>query len=212
MSSAFIETFGLSHPGGIAMDGRTDPWVVAQMAGHFGLACDEAALLRFHDIYVAHLERELEHPGPGKGVMPGVRPLLDALAARDDVFLALLTGNFQRGAQLKLEHFDLWRYFRCGAFGDGAMDRAALVAAAVSRVQECGGPAVGPEEVTVVGDTPLDVAAALAAGARSLAVATGRYDVGALKASGATTALQDLGDLALVFEALDLEPGPELLR
>ena len=52
--------------------------------------------------------------------MPGVRELLDALAARDDVYLALLTGNYEGGARIKLEYFDLWRYFRCGAFGDDA--------------------------------------------------------------------------------------------
>ena len=64
--------------------------------------------------------------------MPGVRDLLDALAERDDVYLALLTGNYEAGAQLKLEHFDLWRYFRCGAFGDGAADRNGLVPKALS--------------------------------------------------------------------------------
>ena len=52
--------------------------------------------------------------------MPGVRELLDALAPRDDVYLALLTGNYETGARLKLEYFDLWRYFPCGAFGDEA--------------------------------------------------------------------------------------------
>ena len=44
--------------------------------------------------------------------MPGVRELLDALAPRDDVYLALLTGNYEAGARLKLEYFDLWKYFR----------------------------------------------------------------------------------------------------
>ena len=52
--------------------------------------------------------------------MPGVSRLLDALVARDDVYLALLTGNFEAGARVKLEYFDLWHYFACGAFGDDA--------------------------------------------------------------------------------------------
>ena len=50
--------------------------------------------------------------------MPGVRTLLDRLAARADLRLALLTGNYQVGARAKLEYFDLWRYFAGGAFGD----------------------------------------------------------------------------------------------
>ena len=65
--------------------------------------------------------------------MPGVRELLDALAARDDVYLALLTGNYESGARLKLEYFDLWRYFRCGAFGDDAPDRNGLLPKALAR-------------------------------------------------------------------------------
>ena len=38
--------------------------------------------------------------------------------SRDDVFPALLTGNCEEGARIKLQHFDLWNFFRCGAFGD----------------------------------------------------------------------------------------------
>jgi phosphoglycolate phosphatase-like HAD superfamily hydrolase len=58
--------------------------------------------------------------------MPGVRSLLDTLHTRSDAFLALLTGNFEAGARVKLEYFGLWRYFRCGAFGDHARERNGL--------------------------------------------------------------------------------------
>ena len=34
-----------------------------------------------------------------KGALPGVRALLDVLADRDDVRLALLTGNFRQSAE-----------------------------------------------------------------------------------------------------------------
>src|SRR4029079_18339401 len=96
----------------------------------------------FPDVHVRHLAAEIaasEHrataPARGGryGVMPGVRALLDALIDRPDAYLALLTGNYETGAQLKLEHFDLWRYFRCGAFGDGAADRNGLVPKALPR-------------------------------------------------------------------------------
>src|SRR5438552_19082305 len=110
---------------------------------------------------------ELEKPGARKGVLPGVRELLDVLADRDDVYLALLTGNYEEAARLKLEYFDLWRYFPCGAFGDDAPDRNGLLPRAIARVRECGGPEVAPEDVVVIGDTPLDVACAAAGGARS---------------------------------------------
>ena len=77
--------------------------------------------------------------------MPGIRELLDTLQQRDDVFLALLTGKLRAGARIKLEHFDLWRYFRCGAFGDDAADRNALVPFALERARRCGLPDLAPE-------------------------------------------------------------------
>jgi phosphoglycolate phosphatase-like HAD superfamily hydrolase len=134
--------------------------------------------------------------------------VLDALVAHEGAHLALLTGNFERGAQIKLEYFDLWRYFASGAFGDSTHDRNSLLADALARVKTSGGPSVRPSEVVVVGDTPLDVAVAVTAGARSLAVATGSYGVDALRASGADVVLKDLTDVKAVLEALGLAAGP----
>jgi phosphoglycolate phosphatase-like HAD superfamily hydrolase len=157
-----------------------------------------------HNTYVAYLEREIHQPGPQKGVLPGVRALLEALALRNDVFLGLLTGNFERGARIKLEYFDLWRYFRFGAFGDGAHDRNGLLQTALARAAASGCPPLSASDIVIVGDTPLDVAVALAGGARSLAVATGSFSVETLRASGAHVVLQDLSDLASAVEALGL--------
>src|SRR5438045_9094732 len=124
-------------------------------------------------MYLAHLQGELESPNPRKTMMPGIRRLLDRLASREDTYLALLTGNYQKAARLKLEHFDLWRYFPCGAFADDAADRNSLLPKALERIRACGGPAVRPADVIVLGDTPHDVECALAAGARPVGVATG---------------------------------------
>jgi phosphoglycolate phosphatase len=105
---------------------------------------------------------------------------------------------------MKLDYFDLWRYFRCGAFGDDAPDRNGLLPKAIATIQSCGGPEVVPSQVVVVGDTPLDVACAAASGARSLAVATGGYDVDALRAAGADMVMEDLGDTRQVLRALQI--------
>jgi phosphoglycolate phosphatase len=144
-------------------------------------------------------------PGPQKGVLRGVRPLLDTLATEDSAYLALLTGNFRRGAEIKLGHFDLWRYFRAGAFGDDSHDRNGLLWKALANVEAAGGPAVRPSDVVIIGDTPLDIAVAVAGGARSVGVATGSYDVETLLESGADAALPDLGDVQAVLEALNLK-------
>ncbi len=142
MSLAFEEIFGIRNAfSGVPLAGRTDAWILRDGATAHGISPDSPALARFRDIYLRHLAIELDKPGPRKGVMPGVRELLDALAARDDIYLALLTGNYEGGARLKLEYFDLWRYFRCGAFGDEAPHRNGLVSKAVEAVAACGGPA-----------------------------------------------------------------------
>ncbi|MGE5244395.1 MAG: HAD family hydrolase [Betaproteobacteria bacterium] len=201
MTRAFEDLFGIKDAfSGIHMPGRTDAWILADAAAAHGIPPTE--LDRFVDVYVDHLAREIGVPALRKGVMPGVRPLLDALAARDDVYLALLTGNYERAARVKLEYFDLWRYFECGAFGDAAPDRNGLLSRAVERVRMCGGPAVDAADVVVIGDTPLDVACAAAGGARSIAVATGGYDVAALRAAGADVVFDDLRDTAAVLAVL----------
>jgi len=86
---------------------------------------------------------------------------------------------------------------------DDAPDRNGLLPKAMTVIRACGGPEVAPCEVVVVGDTPLDVACAEASGARSLAVATGGYDAGALRAAGADHVFEDLSDTDAVLAAID---------
>jgi phosphoglycolate phosphatase-like HAD superfamily hydrolase len=54
----------------------------------------------------------------------------------------------------------------------------------------------------VIGDTPLDVSAALSAGARAVGVATGSYQAADLTAAGAHAVLPNLADTTLVLDAL----------
>ena len=157
------------------------------------LAARKALLAREKEL--VHLRDEILHPGTGfNGTLPGVNVLLDALEPREDVYLGLLTGNFKDGAQVKLERFDLWRYFRCGAFGDDAPDRNALVPVALERAAACGMPAFAAADVIVVGDTPNDVACAQAVGAVPIGVATGGYTADQLRQCGADIVFETLED------------------
>ena len=193
MARAFEELFAVSDAfRDIQMAGCTDTWILSNAAAAHGIP--PSGLTAFHDAYLVHLARELEPPNPRKVMMPGIRLLLDALVSRDDAYLALLTGNYERAARLKLEHFDLWRYFPCGAFADDASDRNSLLPKALARIRASGGPVVQPADVIVVGDTPHDVACALAAGARPVGVATGPFSVQQLRDSGAEIVFEDLSD------------------
>ena len=171
--------------------GAAPTWVLAQLVSASGVTADPSAVSRFPNAYLQYLLTELEKPGAGKGVMPGVRTLLDRLAARADLRLALLTGNYQVGARAKLEYFDLWRYFPGGAFGDHAVDRNHLFHDALTFIASGAGGAIAAANVVVVGDTPLDVMCAAAGGGRSIAVATGNHSSAELRAAGADSVFKD---------------------
>ncbi|HXH06377.1 MAG TPA: HAD hydrolase-like protein [Vicinamibacterales bacterium] len=203
MDRAFQAVFGPAGAfAGVAFHGRTDRSILADALARLGLEARDGQAEQFRRAYCAALREEILKPGPRKGVLPGVRPLVERLAADDRFFPALLTGNYAEGARIKLEHFDLWRYFRCGAFADDSAERNDLAAVALERARACGLPPVAPRDVVVVGDTPLDVACAAAAGARCVAVATGGYDVDALRRAGADAVFPDLSDTAAVLEAI----------
>ncbi len=205
MNRALEEVFGHANGlEGIPLAGRTDWAILADAVRRFGRSLDGAMLADLQHRYVANLAEEIQHPGQGrKAVMPGIREILDALDRREDVFVGLLTGNFEDGAQVKLGYFDLWRFFRCGAFGGDAADRNALVPVAVERARGCGLPEIADSDVLVIGDTPHDVTCAHAAGATAVAVATGSTTVEELRAAGAEHVFTDLGDTQAFLKLLE---------
>jgi phosphoglycolate phosphatase-like HAD superfamily hydrolase len=127
-------------------------------------------------------------------VAPGVPELLADLDERDGVRLALLTGNFEPVARLKLARAGIGLWFAAGqgGFGSDHEDRAALPA--IARRRAARDDAAWPRERTVViGDTPNDIACARADGVRCLAVATGPFAADDLR--GADGVAADAGEL-----------------
>jgi phosphoglycolate phosphatase-like HAD superfamily hydrolase len=205
MNRALEEVFGHANGlEGIALAGRTDWAILSDAVRRIGRSLDGALLADLEHRYVTNLADEIQHPGSGrKEVLPGIREILDELEGRDDVFLGLVTGNFEAGAKVKLGYFDLWRYFTCGAFGGDAADRNALVPFALERARACGLPDISDEDILVVGDTPHDVTCAHAAGAVAVGVATGSSPVEDLEAAGAQHVFKDLGDTAAFLRLLE---------
>jgi phosphoglycolate phosphatase len=196
MNRACHEVLDANDPmAAVEFAGRTDWSILRDVMAKYGRPLDPAMLADLRDRYVRHLAEEIQHPGTGvKDVMPGIRPLLEALRVRDDAALALLTGNFIEGARIKLEYFDLWKYFACGAFGGDSANRNDLVPVALARARACGIVNGQPSKVLVVGDTPNDVECALAVGAMPVGVATGGYTIDDLRAAGAEVVFRDLSD------------------
>ncbi len=120
---------------------------------------------------------------------------------------SVLTGNIRSVAEVKLAALGLreWLDLCIGAYGDDHEDRTELVAVARRRaaaVHSRSAAAFDGTATVVIGDTPLDIAAALAAGARAVGVATGSYSADDLAMAGADAVLPDLTDTAVVLRAL----------
>jgi len=124
---------------------------------------------------------------------------------------SLLTGNVRALAEVKLGPLHLTTHLDLdvGAYGNESAIRADLVGLARQRATAAYGAEFGGEATVLVGDTPLDVAAALAAGARAVGVATGRYSMADLAQAGAHVVLPDLADTERVVAAVlpDRAPG-----
>jgi phosphoglycolate phosphatase-like HAD superfamily hydrolase len=176
MNAAFQDLHGRAGAlDGVSLAGRTDRAIVSDAMRALGIEPTPEAITALREAYVARLAEEIRKPVPDMGVLPGVDAALAALESQADVGLGLLTGNFVRGAAIKLGHFGLWPRFGFGAFGDEHADRRALVPIAIEAAARATGRRVPASRVMVIGDTPLDVDCARAHGAVSVAVATGPF-------------------------------------
>jgi phosphoglycolate phosphatase-like HAD superfamily hydrolase len=176
--------------------GRTDYSLVRELFSLTQIEPSAKNFDRFFAAYLVWLEKLIaECRG---GACPGVPEFCRALAARPEPPLpGLLTGNIRRGAQIKLQRFQMWEQFSIGAFSDDHEDRNQIAAIALQRGSERLGRPLRGEEVLVIGDTPLDIRCARAIGAKMLAVATGRFTVPELKEHHPDWAVEDLSKIAL---------------
>jgi phosphoglycolate phosphatase-like HAD superfamily hydrolase len=188
LEAAFHDTFGVvPDTDGLRFDGRTDRAIFKWALSRIGEGSQEA----YNRLGVAYLRRLPAALEERVGlVLPGVVELLDGLAT-DGVALGLATGNMREGARLKLAHFSLWDRFAAGGFGDRHEVRTGVVEAAALALANATGRDLARSDLVVIGDTPLDIEAAHAVGARAIGVATGHYSVPELLSAGAQHAFAD---------------------
>jgi phosphoglycolate phosphatase-like HAD superfamily hydrolase len=179
----------------LAMAGRTDPEIALEFLAAHDVAEGASHLPAFSEAAVIR-ER-------GRA-LPGAREALSALGRADGVVQSLLTGNVQPNALLKLASFELDGYldFDVGGFGSDHHHRPSLVEVARAKAERKYGTAFEGTATVLVGDTPLDVAAGRAGGARVVAVATGPYRFEELEATDADAVLEDLRDTGAALAAI----------
>jgi phosphoglycolate phosphatase len=134
--------------------------------------------------------------GPGDGPGDGATDVR--------VVQSVLTGNVRRMAEMKLGAvgLDANLDLETGAYGDSHEIRSELVHLARGNAARKYGREFAGTATVLVGDTPLDVAAARATGARAVAVATGGTSADKLAESGADAVLPDLTDTPAVLSAI----------
>jgi phosphoglycolate phosphatase len=126
-------------------------------------------------------------------VLPGVQELLPSLASRG-YLLGLATGLVESAAHIKLARGDLNKYFPFGGYGSDSPNRTELTRLGIQRAGAVLGRPVDPQQTWVIGDTPLDIAAAHGAGAIAVGVVSGGYTAGELRDAGAELVLDALTD------------------
>jgi phosphoglycolate phosphatase len=184
--------------------GRTERAIITDTLALAGIPEPTDQVDRFLDA----LARQVAAVSPDVPVRPlaGAAAAIAALAGASvpRIRQSVLTGNMRPLAVLKLaaagldDHLDL----DVGAYGEAHEVRAELVTVARLAARQAYGQDFGGLSTILVGDTPLDVAAALATGARAVGVATGSFTSEQLAAAGAHAVLPDLTDTALVIAAV----------
>jgi len=161
--------------------GRTDPQITHMVLRDAGLPAEEidVSMDALWSVYLEHLEAN----APGRvRALPGVVALLDALRADARVTLALLTGNIELGARIKLAGADLNGYFPFGAFGSDSPRREELPPIAVARAAAATGIDFAARDVVIVGDSIYDVRCGVPHDATTIAIASGKTAAELLRA------------------------------
>jgi len=207
----------------ISVAGRLDPLIFADAFTKNKILDTPANHAALRAAYIPHLEQRLATTTTAVA-LPGAIQLLDSLAQAlqanetnaNNATLALLTGNFEEAAHLKLSRCGIEpTRFTFGVFGDHATlsaDRQGLpprredlvpTALRLHKGQQPrhaaplfpqNGKQGSHADFVIIGDTPHDVRCATAHGGRCLAVATGQYSRDALHQAGADLVVDDLTD------------------
>lgn len=192
VTQAFQDVTGIPNGfAGVRMAGKTDPQIIREGLEANGLPGTDGLRSMVLDRYLSLLPEALARAERPR-LLPGVERVLEDLARQPGVVIGLLTGNIEDGARVKLSFFGIWERFSLGAYGSDDEERKNLVPFALERAATMFGRKPDVSDVWLVGDTPNDIAAAKAHGARVLAVASGPHTLEELSAHAPNVAVGSL--------------------
>ncbi|UCH80931.1 MAG: haloacid dehalogenase-like hydrolase [Nitrospiraceae bacterium] len=192
LNRAFFNLFGISEAfSTISMAGKTDPQIMREGLKLHGIDHLDGNVDRMIEKYLLYLTEEINNPM--RQIMPGIRESLDLFRSHN-MTIGLLTGNLEKGAEIKLGPFGIFDYFTSGAFGSDHEDRDELLPIAIEKYKKQG-LKFSPGDCYVIGDTPRDVQCAKIHDAHCIAVATGPYSVEDLRNTEADIVFESLADV-----------------
>jgi phosphoglycolate phosphatase len=211
LAEAATEVFGLRFEAGTNPVAEVEPWgktdrqILHELLARADIAAPGAgAVARWEELACeAYMRLEVERDqGAEAAELAATAATLGRLCDAGHA-LALVTGNLEPIARRKLDMRGLGSFFPSGqgGFGSDSELRAELVAIARRRAGTNGG-AHPREDTLLIGDTPLDVAAASAGGVRCVAIEGKRFPADALMAAGATATVAEIPELEAVLAAL----------
>jgi phosphoglycolate phosphatase-like HAD superfamily hydrolase len=181
--------------------GRTDPQIARMILRDSGWTEEavDARLPSLWDHYLGGLARN----APGRvRALAGVEALLDRARADERLTIALLTGNIEPGARLKLGAIGLNEFFPFGAFGSDSPRREELPPVAVERAERASGQRFTGRDVVIIGDSIWDVRCGVPHGATTIAIASGKTAAEALQAEKPDHFFESAEDVDAILAAI----------
>ena len=155
----------------------------------------DAQILAMTARYKEHFMLHRQNGGALEPAYDGLLPLIEALAARDDVILGVVTGKSRRGLDAILAYHGLTKAFFTTRTADDCPSKPhpAMV------LECCAETGIDPERTTVIGDAVYDMQMAVSAGARAVGVSWGYGPVEALRAAGAHHVVDHADEIATLI-------------
>jgi len=189
---AFDELYGISADIGKFTDaGMTDPAVGRRtFEAVLNRKPERREFTRLMERRNCYLHQTVQE-SKGYEVLPGVNELLPKLID-GGYMLGIVTGNVEAAAHVKLHRANLNRFFSFGGYGSDSDERGEVTRIALERASQVYGEKVERDQAFSVGDTPLDVTGAHAAGIECVGVGSHHYTADQLREAGADYAITSL--------------------
>ena len=203
MEKALYKVFNIKNGlDSIPMMGRTDPLILKDALAKHGIVWDRENENKLKQVYFEIIKNEIIKPRKSQRVLPGIEQTLELLSGENNIYLGLLTGNYRISAYIKINRFNLGRFFPFGAFADDSQDRNKLGRFAIKRFEKKYGFIPDSSQVFIIGDTPSDIACAAPYNFKTVAVATGIHSFEELKEHNPDFVFRDFRDYENILHKL----------